>query len=221
MNSFLKKIVWLVVTLPPVFLWIVWKQLPQTIATHFDLHGNPDEFSSKNQLVISTGVLALMSVLLFLVVSNAYRFDPKKRASDNKDRLLRIAFTSAVLLAVVSCTIIYAALGGGLRFNIRFIFTAMGLFWAVLGNYMYNIKPNYFAGFRLPWTLESEENWRRTHMLGGRIWFGGGLLLAALSAFLPEKVSIVVFMAGSFCLVVIPIVYSYSLFRKQQKNKPA
>ncbi|MDQ2752120.1 MAG: SdpI family protein, partial [Bacteroidota bacterium] len=37
-----------------------------------------------------------------------------------------------------------------------------------MGNNFYNIKPNYFAGYRLPWTLESEENWRKTHHLAVR-----------------------------------------------------
>jgi hypothetical protein len=45
----------------------------------------------------------------------------------------------------------------------------VGLMLAVVGNYIYNIKPNYFAGIRLPWTLHNDENWKRTHLLGGKL----------------------------------------------------
>ncbi len=39
----------------------------------------------------------------------------------------------------------------------------------VLGNYFGNLKPNRFVGIRTPWTLKSDETWRATHRLGGRI----------------------------------------------------
>ena len=37
---------------------------------------------------------------------------------------------------------------------------------------MHSIKPNYFVGMRLPWTLESEANWRSTHQFASRavVW---------------------------------------------------
>jgi uncharacterized membrane protein len=89
---------------------------------------------------------------------------------------------------------------------------------AALGNYMYNIKPNYFAGFRLPWTLESEENWKYTHRLAGRMWFAGGLLLTVLAFFLSEKAGFNVLMIITAIIVVVPTVYSYR-FYKQNLNR--
>ncbi|HVZ55621.1 MAG TPA: SdpI family protein [Chitinophagaceae bacterium] len=219
MNTLLKRLVWLVIAAPLLFLLVIWKQLPDQVATHFDLHGQADKYGSRDQLWISTGVIALMSILVFLLITNVYRLDPKKRAAENRDRLLRMAFSTVVFLAVVSSTVIYASWkSGGVRFNIHFLFSAIGLFWAVLGNYMHNLRPNYFAGFRLPWTLESEENWRLTHQLAGKLWFAGGLILAALCAFLPDMVAAFTFFAGALILVTIPIVYSYRLYRSQAKG---
>ena len=78
------------------------------------------------------------------------------------------------------------------------------------------MKPNYFAGFRLPWTLENAENWKKTHQLSGKLWFAGGLLIAVTCLFLPSLPAMIVFFAVMMVLVVIPCVYSYRLFKKQK-----
>jgi uncharacterized membrane protein len=70
----------------------------------------------------------------------------------------------------------------------------MGLLFSVLGNYMHSIKPNYFVGFRTPWTLENEDNWRKTHQLMARIWVPGGLLITIGTLLLP-------FMAGFIFMI--------------------
>jgi uncharacterized membrane protein len=93
----------------------------------------------------------------------------------------------------------------------------MGLLFAFLGNYINNIKPNYFAGIRLPWTLSDDENWRRTHHLAGKLWFSGGLLIAIISLLLPLRVVIPFFIAATVILVLIPAIYSYRFFKKQTR----
>ncbi|MEO8711656.1 MAG: SdpI family protein, partial [Parafilimonas sp.] len=102
--------------------------------------------------------------------------------------------------------------------TMKFVFIAAGLLFALLGNNMYNMQPNYFAGIRLPWTLESEDNWRKTHHLAGRLWFFGGLLFAIIVLFLNNKwagYSGAVILA---ILILIPVFYSYKLYRSQTKK---
>jgi len=115
--------------------------------------------------------------------------------------------------------IIYSASKGNIRFSAGLIFSAVGLFFAILGNYLPNMKPNYFAGFRLPWTLENEENWRKTHQLAGKLWFGGGILLAVICLFLPAELAIIIFFTIMVTITLIPCVYSYQLFRQQKNNQ--
>ena len=52
MDKFLKRIVWLIVIIPAIYLAIVWNKLPEKVAMHFDLKGNVDRFGSKNELII-------------------------------------------------------------------------------------------------------------------------------------------------------------------------
>lgn len=45
----------------------------------------------------------------------------------------------------------------------------MGVVMIVIGNYLPKTHRNYIIGIRLPWTLENDENWRKTHRLAGKI----------------------------------------------------
>src|SRR5258705_8721637 len=174
MKEVLKKIIWLIMAAPAVYLAIVWNKLPETVAMHFDLQGHPDRFGNKSELIILVIVFIVMNAVVYLILTNIYRIDPRKYAAENKDRLQSIAIAVSVLLAAVLSVIIYSTLQGSIKISMGLIFAGAGLLLAIVGNYLPNLKPNYFAGLRLPWTLENEENWRKTHWLAGKLFFTGG-----------------------------------------------
>lgn len=216
MDRILKKIVWLILAAPAICLALVWKKLPDKVVISFDWSGKPDSMGSRHELLITMIVLIPMSALIYLLLTNIYRIDPKKQAAENKTRLHRLAFGVVVFMSAMFCMIIYSSSHGNVRFSMNLVLAGMGLLFAFIGNYMHNIKPNYFAGFRLPWTLENEENWRKTHALGGKLWFGGGLLLGVICIFLPSKIAMVIFFTVMGVITLIPIVYSYRLYKKQK-----
>jgi uncharacterized membrane protein len=76
------------------------------------------------------------------------------------------------------------------------------------------VKPNYFVGIRVPWTLDNEDNWRKTHQLASKIWFVGGLFMAATALFLPAALSFYVFLAMIVVMGFIPMIFSYLEFKK-------
>jgi len=219
MDKFFRKIVWLVIILPAVYLAIVWNKLPEKVAMHFDLKGNVDRFGSKNELIIMSSVMILMNAVVYLILTNIYRIDPKRYAAENKSRLYRIAFAVCVFISAVLCLIIYSSTQGNIKFSTRLILSGVGLLFAFIGNYMHNLKPNYFAGFRLPWTLENEDNWRRTHLLGGKIWFVGGLVIAVICLLLSPEASMVAFFSIMLVMVFIPAIYSYRLYKKEKSSR--
>jgi uncharacterized membrane protein len=219
MNKFLNRTVWIVVVIPMIYLALVWNSLPDKIAMHFDLHGNADQFDSKNEFLWFMMIMAVVSIGIYLLLTNVWRIDPKKYAAENKGRLQKIAFAVVVFMAATECFVIYIGTQGSLKLNFRLVFAMIGILWAVIANYMYNLKPNYFAGFRLPWTLENEENWKRTHHLASKLWFAGGLLIAAICIFASTTVSIIAIFSILSTITVIPIVYSYRFYRKQKSLK--
>lgn len=215
MEKLLKKAIWLVILIPAAYLAFVWNSLPASIPMHFDLEGNADRYGSRYELLTMIGILTAVNVAVYLLLPNIYRIDPKKYAGENKSRLYRITCAVVIFLAAVLCMMIYSSVRGNIKAGAQFMIPAMGLLFAILGNYMYTIKPNYFAGFRLPWTLNNDENWRKTHLLGGKLFFGGGLLIAVCGLFTSFKVSVIILFAILTLTVIITCIYSYRLYKKQ------
>jgi hypothetical protein len=88
----------------------------------------------------------------------------------------------------------------------------------VLGNYFKVIKQNYFLGIKTPWTLESEEVWKLTHILAGKLWIVGGLLIVIFSLVIPEDINFYLFITITSIITIVPIVYSYLIFKKLKKS---
>lgn len=214
MDTFLKKIIWLFIIGPVIYLAIVWNSIPETVAMHFNLKGEPDRYGNKNELITMTLILTAVNLAVYLLLPQVYRIDPKKYAAENKSRLHRIAFAVSVFIAAVLCLLIYTCIHENIKISGHFITAGVGLLLAVVGNYMYNIKPNYFAGIRLPWTLSDDENWRKTHLLGGKLMFGGGLLIAVISLFTSFLVSMIILFTILFSVIIITCIYSYNMYKK-------
>jgi len=214
MDKFMKKIVWLFIIAPAVYLAVVWNTLPETIAMHFNLKGDIDRYGSKNELATMIMILIAVNALVYLLLPQVYRIDPKRYAAENKGRLFRIAFAVSVFTSAVLCLIIYSSIHGNIKFSMRFILAGVGLMLAVVGNYIYNIKPNYFAGIRLPWTLNNDENWKKTHLLGGKLLFGGGLLIAVICLFTPFLFSMITLFTILLLVIMTTCIYSYRLYKK-------
>ena len=221
MNTLLRRIVWIVMIIPAIYLAIIWKQIPQTVPMHFDINGKVDSYGTKSSLLWLVIGLTILNAVVYLIVSNVYKIDPKKYAALNKDRLRRIAFYVVLYLAAIWVLLIYQIAHNDVSHMMKFVFIAMGLLFALLGNNMYNIKPNYFAGLRLPWTLENEDNWRRTHQFAGRLWFFGGLAFAVVVFLLNDQWAGYAGAITLAILILIPVFYSYNLYRNEIKNNRA
>src|SRR4030095_268456 len=219
MTRYFKYLIWPIALVPLVYLFSIWDGLPEEMAMHFDLKGNPDRYGNKSELLVMTAVLSAMSILIYFVLSNIYKIDPKKYAADNKDRLHRMGFAVAVFIIALTCFIIYSTSKGNMKMSMRYIFAGVGLLLCLIGNYMHTIKPNYFAGLRLPWTLNNEDNWRKTHLLAGKLWFIGGLATAILCLLVPDRFAIVLFFIATIILILVPVIYSYRLYKKNDNAK--
>jgi len=216
MNKLIKIVIWLVWAVPVVYLAATWNRLPEQVPLKYGLNGEPIRYGTKSELFMILAILLAVNIGVYFLLVNINRIDPKKKyREENLPRMRRLAFAISIFMSAISCFIIYSSLGTSPKFNSKIIVVAVGLLFAVVGNYMYNIKPNYFAGIRLPWTLENEDNWKKTHMLAGKLWFAGGLLVALTALFLPDKIALIFTFSIIILLTIIPTVYSYRLYKKQ------
>ena len=184
----------------------LYPRLPETMATHWDFSGNANGWSSRAATVFG---LPLFILALHLVCFYAESRETKK----NRNPVLRTVlmwFCPAASLLGGAVT-----LGTGLGYEMHIstvVPVFMGLLFLILGNYLPKIRQNRTVGIKLPWTLQSEENWTRTHRLSGFLWVLCGLVMIPLS--LLRLWSGWLFGALLAVMVLIPAVYSYALHRK-------
>ena len=196
---------------PFVYAAFIWDELPERVATHFGIDGKPDAYGSKTQALIPIVILMVVGLGVYFLITNIEKVDPKRAKQASKDTFGKMAMLTLMLMSSISLYIVHSTLNSGTG---NFLFVLMGLFFAAMGNLMHSVQPNYFVGLRLPWTLANDENWRKTHQLAGKLWFGGGLLIAVTSLFLSAQFSMI-FMLGAITLMcLIPTVFSYRMFKK-------
>ena len=210
-NKLLLIITSIVILLPIAFGLIVWDKLPEQIATHWGVDGNPDSYSSREFAVF--GLPAFLFALQWLAAFITSK-DPKNKENNKKPKELVFFLIPAISL-VVSAMMYATALGMSLRVEmIMPVF--LGLLFIVLGNYMPKCRQNYTIGIKISWTLNSEENWNATHRFAGKLWMLGGVLVM-LCALLPGIYTFIGFMTVSLIMVIVPIVYSYNFYKKENK----
>ena len=184
----------------------VYGRLPETMATHWDFQGEADGWSSRPVAVFALpGILLAINLLLPL----GLKADPKH---ENMSSALKavVFWTIPVLSLVCSGAVIAAGLGYHLSIE-RIIPALMGVLFVLIGNYLPKTKQSYTLGIRLPWTLASEENWNRTHRLGGFLWVIGGLYFIVMSFF---TWNLAAFLIPILLMALVPAVYSYLLYRR-------
>lgn len=150
-------LVLVLVTAPIIYLKIVYDKIPEKVAVHFGADMQPDRFGDKSELWNIIPILMGVSFLLYILMVNLGKIDPKNQSMQSKDLIEKIGLSVVTFLSLISIYIIYNSYNPTIG---NFIFILLGGFFAFLGNFMYNVKPNYFVGIRLPWTLENEDNWR-------------------------------------------------------------
>lgn len=137
---------------------LLWDRLPEKIATHFDQHNLANGWSSKPMAVFGIPFLLLL-IHLFCVFFTAN--DPKRKNINR--RIFTMVLWLVPVVSVITCMSIYG-LALGMDIDIGVIVNIMvGIMFIILGNYVHKVKQNYTVGMKLPWTLNSEENWNRTN----------------------------------------------------------
>ena len=198
----------LVVLASLVHLIVAYPSLPAQVVTNWGFNGDV-EYSSKSTLWLLWAINAGMIPLFFVMP----KIDPKGKSYIKVEgfytyfRLLMVVFLAVLMeITILSANDPY-------RFNVGKI-SSLGLafLFIFIGNYLPKCKQNYTMGIKLPWTLDNEENWNRTHRMAGFLWVIGGVLII-INAFLEWYW---LFFAIVFTMTLIPTVYSYLYYVKHK-----
>jgi len=152
---------------------------PETVPIHWNAAGVPDGYASK---AVGLFLLPVIAALTLFFLHFVFRADPRTDGEFEGSGVILVGV--AGFLCYVQLVIALAALGHVDTIN-RFLYPGLGVLFVLIGVWLPRVEPNWFAGIRTPWTLESDAVWRRTHRVTGRLFVLAGLATMA-GAFIPQ-----------------------------------
>lgn len=196
----------IVILIPVLLGLLLWEKLPEQVPTHWGINGEVDGWSSKGWAVFGLPCFLLGLHWLCFLASLA---DPKREAYTAK--MLKLVLWICPVISLLVGSLIYAkVLGYDLSVNV-IMPLLVGWMFIVVGNLMPKMRQSYTIGIRLPWTLNNEENWNKTHRFSGKLWVLGGVVTMATAFFS----TLWILMGILILMVALPTIYSYRLYRKQ------
>ncbi|MGG2197433.1 SdpI family protein [Paenibacillus validus] len=204
--------IWLLLAASIVAGIVLYPSRPDLMPIHWGVDGQPDNYAHKAvALFLVPGILIVVHSLLTYLP----KLDPKKENYGKFQSSVNV-IRNVIMIGLLVLHAFTIAYGYGFTFNMNYVALPFaGIVFIVLGNYMPRFKTNYFMGVRTPWTLASEEVWRKTHYLSGRVFVAGGVLLL-LGVFLPDAVKFGFFIGLIALTTIVPYLGSYMYYRKSR-----
>lgn len=193
---------------------ILWNQLPDPMASHWNINDQADGYMSKFWGVFMMPLITLGLSVLLLVIPN---IDPlKANIAQFRDVFnLFIALIVAFMLYIHALTLRWNL--GHTDFGMsRAMLPAMGILFFFIGYMLRKSRRNFFIGIRTPWTLSSDRVWDETHRLGSLLFMISGVLtfVGALFGGMTAFWFLFLPIIGS---TLITVVYSYVIYQRETK----
>lgn len=192
---------------------MVYPALPEEIPTHWNIQGEVDGTTPVFPGILFIPLLMIGITLLMIILP---RYDPKweaymgfQKAYDGLILLMNLFFFLLFLITILwslgtevpmnqVISVLFAILMGGIAFFIR------------------RVQPNWFAGIRTPWTMESEVVWKETHERGFRVFLIIALF-CLLGALVPEYAYLFILLPVIIGTIYL-VVYSYIIWKKEKST---
>lgn len=195
---------------PMLFSIVLYNKLPEQIPVQWGNDGLPSSYKSK---IFTCFAIPIFMAFLNIITNITINGDPKKK---NASKALRRVVK--FIIPVTSVTFISFSLIWSLGYRIpivKLVLVFIGIIFILFGNYLPKSKVNYTIGFKLPWTLDNEENWNKTNHLAGYLMIIIGVVMLII-AFISVKISagLIVIMVAMVTFIVSA--YSYFLYAKKR-----
>jgi uncharacterized membrane protein len=187
--------------------------LPDTVASHFNSQGLPDDFSSKSTIIL---IGCILTAGIYLLLTFIPFIDPFWKKIEKKYDIFLLFRDLAMAFMVCIFVISFISSKEG-AFRSDLFGIVFGLLFVVLGNYLPRLPRNFFFGIRSPWTLASETVWYKTHRMAGGWFVVAGIILIILTLF---KVNTFISMTVVLTPLVLytAVIYPFLLYKKLQKD---
>ena len=191
----------------------VYSRLPETMAVHWDINGNPNGWMPR---AIGAAFMPVLIVFIWGALRLVPRIDPRAENYARFAEAYETIVASVLVLLVVTHGIMLAVALGYHVSVARIVPALVGALFVVIGNMMPLVRPNWWFGIRTPWTLSNDRVWARTHRLAGYCMTAGGLLMILAALVLPPQLGVPVLVAVAIAATVGPAVYSYLTWKREE-----
>jgi uncharacterized membrane protein len=213
-----RLITWILAFVPITITMIVLPILPDKIPAHYGFDGNVTRFGSKYELLI----MPLITIGMFFIwlLLEKHLMKNKEKGPHNSQAIFWINLVMTLTFTVLTILFLYLAYKGVGSINDfdyqKIVAIALSISWIVIGNILPKLKQNGLVGIRTPWTLASENNWYKTHRIGGKIAVITGIASGLLCLFVFSGETGIWFSLVSSVIMLVPIViYSYLVYKRE------
>lgn len=212
MRKYMKKylIPLIIIFLSVSVSFFFFPSLPESMASHWNMYGNVDGYSSR---LFNVLFFPFLQIFLFLLLYIIPKIDPKRKNILKFEDKFHL-FVYSILIFMLLLQIYVYLWNTGVEIPVGVVMPVlMGVLFYIVGDMVKDAKQNYTIGIRTPWTLSSERVWDRTHILGGRLFKICGIL-SILSIFI-SSYSFVVVISSVILSTIYLFVYSYLEYMKE------
>ena len=194
---------------------LLWNQLPDQMASHWNINDQVDGYISRFWGVFLMPLVTLGIFALFLVVPN---IDPLKAniAQFRETFNIFIALIVAFMLYIHGLTLAWSLGYQDFKMSAAML-PFMGILFIAIGYLLRQAKRNFFIGIRTPWTLSSDLVWDKTHQLGSALFMLSGAF-AILGGFFGGMTAFWLMFVPLIGSSLFLVVYSYILYRSETKS---
>lgn len=201
-----------------VFLFALFNPdaFPESIPVHWNIEGVADRHVPKSGLFGNLVLFPAMMTGIVIIALALPLISPKSYMISISQPAVGWIFCLILLLFLVLQVTLTLAMAEKLEGHLmsKILFGMIGLFFAGMGPFLANIPRNFYVGIKTPWTLASDEVWRKTHLMGAWTFTIGGLLSTLCSLFLANFwIMIGIIIIAS----LTPVVYSFWLSKRLER----
>jgi uncharacterized membrane protein len=191
---------------------VAYPYLPSSVATHWNMHNQPNGYSPKWALfLIGPGLMVGTMLLMYFLPW----LSPKHFEVDSfRSTYLQIMLMLVSMLAYFFAVTLWAGVGHPLNVG-RALVGGVCLIFGLLGNVMGKVRRNFYIGVRTPWALANERVWNATHRFAAKTLVIGGLAGLALTAAGLDGWPVFVALMGG---ALVPVVYSLVFYKQLERR---
>lgn len=191
--------------------------MPDQVPAHFNASGEVDRIGSRYEGFVMPLLALVLGIFLALV--------SKYGEPDNRGLMTRLNIMLQVFLIGMGVFIFWNQIsydgasvssGSGGVDILKITGIGLGILFVILGFMMPKAPMNGVFGLRVPWTMDSEESWRKGQRFGGAVSIWAGLLMVLCGVVLSGLAASIAMTAAFVAWVLVSLIGSYYLCRRSE-----